>query len=185
MKEFTHIKTTVKAHESLKKLCLKYGLTQVDFIESAIKYFKDTGINPTEPSLSPKDEISVMNKRLNQVIAFQKKFENDYFFPAAKDMRDNAKVMNESAMLMKTELNKANLSISESTKIISSNINKGLNSFEKEIASKLERNVKTSDNNLNLIIKFLYYMIKNSFGIDKRDTKEQMLKLINNISNQI
>ena len=56
--------------KSLRSLAQKHNLKQVDFINHAIAYFKKTGINPADEIYSPREEISKLSHRVDQVIRF-------------------------------------------------------------------------------------------------------------------
>jgi len=68
-------------HASLKSYCAKHELTMNNFVRAALTYFRTTGINPTDPPESVKEELARMEKRLNQVIAFQRTFERESMIP--------------------------------------------------------------------------------------------------------
>ncbi len=60
----------IQERSSLKRLASRHGLKQVEFVNYAIEYFKKTGINPSEPIFSPREEIAKLTKRVDQVIQF-------------------------------------------------------------------------------------------------------------------
>lgn len=69
----TNLTTTNIGKESqkeLKRLSQSWGISQVEFLNHAIWYFKKTGINPNSPIFSPKEELAKLDKRLEQVIKF-------------------------------------------------------------------------------------------------------------------
>ena len=68
-------------HSHLKKLSSNLDMTQGDFIAHAVEYFKKTGINPSEPIQSPREELTKVNKRINDVIAFIRTQESLYLKP--------------------------------------------------------------------------------------------------------
>jgi hypothetical protein len=68
---------TAKKIERLSKLG---KTTKKDFLASAVAYFEKFGINPMEHD-SPKTEIELMRKRLDQVIAFNKTQEKEVIRP--------------------------------------------------------------------------------------------------------
>lgn len=67
--------------DELKEYCRKQDLTQGDFVKYALSYFKKSGINPSEPPQSIKEELSKIEKRISQLIGFQKTFERDNLLP--------------------------------------------------------------------------------------------------------
>lgn len=56
--------------KQLRKLAKQHGLKQVEFVNSAIGYFRHTGINPASEIYSPREEIEMLRKRLEEVIRF-------------------------------------------------------------------------------------------------------------------
>ena len=67
--------------DELKVYCRKQGLTQGDFVKFALAYFKKSGINPSDSPQSVKEELAKIEKRISQVIAFQKTFERNNLLP--------------------------------------------------------------------------------------------------------
>lgn len=70
----------------LKTYCSKQEITQGDFVKSALAYFKKSGINPSDPPESVKEEIAKVDKRMSQLIAFQKTFEKTQMLPLVEAM---------------------------------------------------------------------------------------------------
>ena len=79
----THTTTNIGLPELelLNKLATSHKMKNIQFINAAVLYFKKTGINPTEPELSPKDEIAKLEKRVNEVLKFFRVFEQDKLLP--------------------------------------------------------------------------------------------------------
>src|SRR5674476_1499718 len=67
--------------EDLKTYCKKQGITQGDFVKYTLTYFRKSGINPADPPESVKEEIAKVEKRVSQLIGFQKTFERDNLLP--------------------------------------------------------------------------------------------------------
>lgn len=79
-----HIQETT--HKQLKTYCTKNGLTHGDFVNSALAYFSKSGIDPNSPPESVKEEIAKVDKRISQLIAFQKTFEQKQLIPLIESM---------------------------------------------------------------------------------------------------
>ncbi len=75
-------------HEALKKYCKKNGLTMGEFVTHALAYFMSSGISPTSPPQSVKEELTKIEKRVSQGIAFQKTFERDRLNPLLSDLAE-------------------------------------------------------------------------------------------------
>ena len=67
--------------EDLKTYCKKQGITQGDFVKYTLAYFRKSGISPADPPESVKEEIAKVEKRVSQLIGFQKTFERDNLLP--------------------------------------------------------------------------------------------------------
>ena len=67
--------------DDLKTYCKKQGITQGDFVKYTLAYFRKSGINPADPPESVKEEIAKVEKRVSQLIGFQKTFERDNLLP--------------------------------------------------------------------------------------------------------
>lgn len=67
--------------DDLKAYCKKQNITQGDFVKFALAYFKKSGINATDPPQSVKEELSKIEKRVSQLIGFQKTFERENLLP--------------------------------------------------------------------------------------------------------
>lgn len=67
--------------KELRKMSQSWGMSQVEFLNNAIWYFKKTGINPQSTIFSPKEEIAKLDKRLDQVIKFLRHQEKDKLTP--------------------------------------------------------------------------------------------------------
>jgi hypothetical protein len=72
--------------KELRKLSQSWGMSQVEFINNAIWYFKKTGINPKSTIFSPKEEIAKLEKRLDQVVKFLRHQEKDKLTPLLDEL---------------------------------------------------------------------------------------------------
>ncbi len=73
-------------HKKLKTLSRKFELSQTEFLNFAVDYFSQTGINPKEKIYSPREEISKLEKRVNQVIKFLNVFQRDQAKPVFDEL---------------------------------------------------------------------------------------------------
>jgi hypothetical protein len=69
-----------EAHVKLKRYCDRNGLGLGEFISASLVYFEKHGINPATHE-SPADEMLKVIKKLDQVIAFIRKQEQDLLRP--------------------------------------------------------------------------------------------------------
>jgi hypothetical protein len=69
---------------SFKKM---YGLeTYEDTLNVMLNYFAEVGDDPTNPQFTAKKQMLEMNKRLNQVVAFQRTFETKKLQPMLDEL---------------------------------------------------------------------------------------------------
>lgn len=80
-KELTTTNINKSHQKMLKQLAAKFELSQVDLMNNAIEYFKETGINPADKITNPKEELSKLNKRVDKVIRFIRVHERDKLSP--------------------------------------------------------------------------------------------------------
>jgi|SRR5690554_248877 virulence-associated protein VapD len=80
--------------KSLRSLAQKHNLKQVDFINHAIAYFKKTGINPADEIYSPREEISKLSHRVDQVIRFIKTQEEKKLTPLLDELIQISRKLN-------------------------------------------------------------------------------------------
>lgn len=71
----------------LKKYCKRNCISQGEFIKTALDYFRKSGISPADPPQSVREELGKMDKRLNQVISFQRTFERENLLPLVVEVR--------------------------------------------------------------------------------------------------
>lgn len=67
----------------LDRLAKASGVTKKDFLQSALDYFERYGINPAKHE-SPAQEMQKLIKRVDQVVAFIRKQEQDILRPACE-----------------------------------------------------------------------------------------------------
>ena len=67
----------------LDRLAKASGVTKKDFLQSALDYFERYGINPVKHE-SPAQEMQKLIKRVDQVVAFIRKQEQDILLPACE-----------------------------------------------------------------------------------------------------
>ena len=72
-------------HTKLKKYCDKTGLNLGEFVETSLKYFEKSGINPAEHE-SPAAEMLKLIKRIDSVVAFIRKQESDLLRPMVESV---------------------------------------------------------------------------------------------------
>jgi hypothetical protein len=79
----THTTTNIGKAELqiLNKIAALHGMKNIQFLNAAVQYLRKTGINPSEPELSPKEEMTKLEKRVNEVIKFFRVFEQDKLLP--------------------------------------------------------------------------------------------------------
>lgn len=80
------IHTDENTHSELKSYCTKNGITQGDFVKFALGYLKRSGIDPSSPPESIKGELAKIDKRISQLIAFQKTFEQKQLLPLIESL---------------------------------------------------------------------------------------------------
>lgn len=83
-------------HEELVKFCKKHNLSMGEFVAHSLAYFKSSGVNPSTPPESVKEELAKIEKRVSQGIAFQKTFEKDKLNPLLSDLAEAIVLINKS-----------------------------------------------------------------------------------------
>jgi len=106
--EVNPMKTTItideQTHAELKRYCKRHGISQGDFVKSALDYFRRSGIDPTDPPQSVKEELGRLDKRLNQVISFQRTFERENLLPLVVELRKQQGQINELLDALKSSV---------------------------------------------------------------------------------
>lgn len=85
--------------KELRKLSQSWGISQVEFLNNAIWYFKKTGINPQSPIFSPKEELVKLEARLNQIIKFIRQQEKEKLNPLLDELIITERRLKESLAL--------------------------------------------------------------------------------------
>ena len=85
--------------KELRKLSQSWGISQVEFLNNAIWYFKKTGINPQSPIFSPKEELVKLEVRLNQIIKFIRLQEKEKLNPLLDELIITERRLKESLAL--------------------------------------------------------------------------------------
>ncbi len=84
MPQYESIRIYPKTKNAISHLAKKWELTQVNFLESAMEYFKKTGVNPLDDKvLSPAEELK---KFRDTIISFMRKQEKEYILPVFGNM---------------------------------------------------------------------------------------------------
>lgn len=132
----------VEELKHLKKLSIHHKLKQVEFINSAIDYFKKTGINPSEQIYSPREEIEMLKKRLEEVIKFLQVHEKQKLSPLMERLILLEKKLSENTSKESISINDLN-NISELIASYKNSIEGQLNRISLGI-NKFSENVNTS-----------------------------------------
>ncbi len=85
MPDYDSIRIYPKTKSAISKLSKKWEMTQVNFLQSAMIYFQNTGVNPKDDKvLSPAEELK---KFRDTIIGFMRKQEKDYILPVFGNMQ--------------------------------------------------------------------------------------------------
>jgi predicted transcriptional regulator len=138
-------------HKKLKKIAEKESLTMSSFLDSAVSYFDKTKVSPQTDIISIKEEMKKLEKRVNQVIAFIRQFENENLIPLVKEMkkdRDTATLtyQNINDKINDDDINKIGIKINEIH-----NTFKIINKDKEDIIKKLRERLTDVKNNLAVI----------------------------------
>lgn len=102
MKNKTTIAISCKHDEILSQLIAKNNTNKKQFLEKSIEYFDKYDINPLDDFKAPKDELTKVVKKLDQMIAFIRVQERDILKPACvsiiqsgKSVENNLKLLND------------------------------------------------------------------------------------------
>lgn len=132
-KSLTTTNIGVEELKHLKKLAIHHGLKQSEFINSAIAYFRHTGVNPREKAYSPREEIERLTKRVDEVIRFMQVHERQKLSPLMERLILLDKRISESISNLNSENPNqpvVDLSIAK----------KDLGEIKEELFIKIERN---------------------------------------------
>lgn len=91
MKKKTTIAISCKHDDLLAQLIEKNDTNKKHFLEKSIEYFGKYDINPLEEFKPPKDELTKVVKKLDQVIAFIRVQERDILKPACVSVIQSSK----------------------------------------------------------------------------------------------
>jgi hypothetical protein len=67
--------------------------TYEDTLAAMLNYFEQVGDDPTNPQFTAKAQMAEMNRRLDQVVRFQRKFETEKLQPVLEEMRKQSRHM--------------------------------------------------------------------------------------------
>ena len=71
-----------------------YGLaTYDDMLNAILNYFAEVGDDPTNPQFTAKAQMAEMNRRLDQVVRFQRVFEAQKLLPVLEEMKKHSRHM--------------------------------------------------------------------------------------------
>lgn len=171
-KELTTTNISKSHQRVLKQLSKKVELSQVDFLNGAVEYFKKTGINPFDEITSPKEEMAVLNKRLDQVIRFIRVHERDKLSPLLDSLIIIDRRLKDKLefILTKEDLINVNRQIEN----ISADLNKDISEINEKLG-KVNTSISTANKNFvsgyhnhnsniqNIVklIKYLFYLLIN------------------------
>lgn len=171
-KELTTTNISKSHQRVLKKLSKKLELSQVDFLNATVEYFKKTGINPLDEITSPKEEMAALNKRLDQVIRFIRVHERDKLSPLLDSLIIIDRRLKDKLefILTKEDLTKVN----EKIENISTKLNKDISGINEKLGdvktsiSTANKNFVTGYNNHNThtqkliqLVELLFYLLIN------------------------
>jgi len=151
-----------KGHQKeLRKLSQSWGMSQVEFLNNAIWYFKKTGINPSSPVFSPKEEISKLEARLNQVIKFIRLQEKEKLNPLLDELIITERRLKESLAL---GVNKGDFEkIEKGLGLMNNSIDviyKNQERYATEIVRQFSSRLHTTENKIDVLASNTQLMIK-------------------------
>lgn len=171
--------------KSLRQLAKKHNLTQVDYINKSILYFKKTGINPAEEITSPREEINKLNNKVESVIKFIRTQEKQKLNPLLDELITISRKLNDQIedQLKSSEFNKQIKSIFEAQKEHTEKLNTITNPVE-----KLHNNIQTTHSLIFLIKELqenLYHSLSNrtTMGNFKKDDIKKFANTIKQFNN--
>lgn len=110
----------------LDRLAKANGVTKKDFLQYALDYFEKYGINPVKHE-SPAQEMQKLIKRVDQVVAFIRKQEQDILRPACETIADTNRKVERSLSRLLTE---------ESFKVFRDNLTEFINLRDRDIEER-------------------------------------------------
>lgn len=141
--------------DDLKKFCTRYKITQGEFVKLALVYFRKSGINPAEPPESVKEELSKIEKRISQLIAFQRTFEKENMLPLVEALlKTESKINQHFAGIpdgMKTTLEAINTLYKQTRQLEQTTVS-GLQKGFYESREATEKTIKPLSQKLDIVI---------------------------------
>lgn len=181
--------------KELKKLSQSWGMSQTEFLNKAIWYFKKTGIDPNSSIFSPKEEIAKLEKRVNQVIQYISRQEKDKLNPLLDELIITERRLKESLALGidKSDLEQIDQKIEKKSgeifKVLTDifeNLNKDVSNLRQRLSSSMNESNRKIDqlnakNKLVVeLISLMFIAIKNRGITGKFNTTD-----INNFENAL
>lgn len=149
----------------LKKLSTQHKLKQVEFINFSISYFRRTGINPSLPIYSPREEIEMLRKRLEEVIKFLQVHEKQKLSPLMERLILLEKKLSEHSSkdsISTGDLDELMVMISNNKISIEGQLNKiinGINKFSENVNARMDAQYELQKKTA-LLIGHLYECLK-------------------------
>lgn len=131
--------------DDLKTYCKKQGITQGDFVKYTLAYFRKSGISPADPPESVKEEIAKIEKRVSQLIGFQRTFEQKNLLPLLEALtKTEGKIDQHFSTLPEMISNtlKEVITISKLTANLEQSINSTLRNLFNQFGQTQEKTVK-------------------------------------------
>lgn len=98
------IHTDETTQGDLRLYCKKLGISQGDFVKFSLVYFRKSGIHPADPPESVREEVAKVEKRISQLIAFQKTFEDKQLLPLFRVLTETKEKIHENFKNVPEEL---------------------------------------------------------------------------------
>lgn len=152
----TTIAVSFEENQRLSAFCKRNKMTKKAFIPIAIQYFENNGINPKIHS-EPKAEMEQINKRINQLFAFIKTQEKEFFLPAIQAIVSTENTLNKNIQTLCT---RQDLIKSFSNYTMNSHKDDLKNSF-KEMLHENNKNQKEISENISVKIEAFHGEMKN------------------------
>lgn len=119
MNEISTVSIDKKHSKTLERLAKLAGVSKKEFIGLSLDYFEKHGINPAEYE-SPAQEMQRLIKRVDQVIAFIKKQEQDILRPLCESLASTEERIKIYLEVLPTKSDLKN--ISDKIQLVNSNI---------------------------------------------------------------
>lgn len=149
----------------LRKIASHHGLKQVEFINSAIAYFRHTGINPTEKTYSPREEIERLTKRVDEVIKFLQVHEKQKLSPLLERLILLERRLSETYSKIVTvedlkSVGNLTIQLSKQLEIQVGKLSSGITRVPDTIKPDIE-NINRTQRNTIVLISLLFESLKN------------------------